>query len=686
MHYALTKLRHSLLLQALVAGVGLGLIAALVYGSYIAEGGFVTDPWVVQGWYEFAPEHGLFELSKLYIDYNGIGIVRSLDFIRLAVQSEVLGFNMTAWLAWQVVMCVIMSTSLFLLLRELRIPAVHAAAIAALILIFPAATSIRIWPIMGSPAAVTLVALGFVLALRAFESRGPRQLALHAVSLLFYVASAFLYEAAVPLMYFSILLYRVRVPWRQAAQRWAVDLAALCVVSLILHSEASARGEQDLAGMIDHAGTMANQALSLFTSVVLPLGDVNHWLTLIATALIPIAAVLMLRRNPRAPQADGLRAWLWVLAAGILVVVLGYAAYVPGDDYYEPLGPGIGNRVNAVPGVGFVLVLYALAMLLATLALSRSWCPRRLVPLAALAACAAVAVCWLQSIDRDEDAFLLAHDEGERVMREVRSAVPAPLAQSVIWTFGQPMEVVPGVPIFDQWGNMSSRVRLAYDDPTLHSLIAAPGVWFDCTPTAIVPHGSYYDTATTEATQANVSYYGRTYFVDTTLGRGELIRTPRECRRAAAFPGSPYLPGERAPAVRVSAPPATDVDPEPARSHPLVPGAVSGYVDYATVEGDVVYLSGWAVTGDQTRPADRAIGIVGGKEVAGAEITGDRPDVVRALSEPSLAKSGFVLAVQRSALKCGARAAGLEVLGALERSATPLPFVGNSSERLEEAC
>jgi hypothetical protein len=53
---------RSSLFQAVIVAAALGVLAALVYGSYIAEGG-----------------------------YNGIGIVRSLDFTRLAIQSMVLG-------------------------------------------------------------------------------------------------------------------------------------------------------------------------------------------------------------------------------------------------------------------------------------------------------------------------------------------------------------------------------------------------------------------------------------------------------------------------------------------------------------------------------------------------------------------------------------------------------------------
>lgn len=690
-------LPRSPLLQTAIVTAGLGVLAALVYGSYIAKGGFVTDPWVVMAWYEFAPDKGPIAFSQFYIENNGLGIVRSLDFIRLALQSVVLGSNMTLWLAWQVTMAVIMSAALFLLLRKLGLAFVHAAAIAALVLIFPAASSIKIWPIMGSPASITLAALGFVVALRAFEKKGRMQFALHGGSLMLFVASAFLYESTLFVMLLSVFVYRIRVPWQQAIRRWIVDLLVLGVVAMVLTAKGSARGQQDIAGTISHAGTMADQALTLLTTVVLPLGAIDRWIVVSVLALIPVTAILMLRRESSPEQATVLRTWLVVLAAGLVVIVAGYAAYVSADNYYEPMSPGIGNRVNAVPSAGFVLVLYGLAMLVAAMALRRSSSSRVLIPGAGLLVCLVVGISWLQPLSRDKEAFILAHKEVERVTRAVQATVPDPPSYSTIWTLGHPFEVAPGIPIFDRWGNLTSRVRLAYGDPTLNGLLGAPGTWFSCGPKEIVPHGAFYDEPSFLDSRLTASRYGRTYFVDTgsKQPRAKLIRTPRECEVAAKkIPRSPYLPGETPPPVPspLSAvdsyrlnPDGTNLVGPDGKQIPVRPGASEGYVDNVVVVGSSISVTGWAAAGTLVAPADQVVAVSGGVGVAGITPAEARPDLVEAYGEPAIEHSGFTFLVERSALDC-TEAPGLTVFGVAEAGASSLTMVGNSESELAAAC
>lgn len=689
-------LPRSPLLQTAIVTVALVALAALVYGPYIAKGGFVTDPWMVMAWYKFAPDKGPIAFSQFYIENNGLGLVRSLDFIRLALQSVVLGSNMTLWLAWQVMMAVIMSGTLFLLLRKLGLAFVHAAAIAALVLVFPAASSIRIWPIMGSPASITLAALGFVVALRAFEKEGRMRFVLHGGSLTLFVASAFLYESTLFVMFLSVLVYRIRVPWQRAIRRWVVDLLALGVVAMVLQAKGSARGQQDFAAMTSHAGTMADQALTLFATVVLPLGDIDRWIVLSILALIPIAATLMLRRESSPEQATALRTWLVVLAAGLVVVVAGYSSYVPADNYYEPMSPGIGNRVNAVPSIGFVLVLYGLAMLAGVLALRRWSSSRVLIPGVGLLVCLLVAISWLQPLSRDKEAFILAHKEVERVTRAVQAVVPNPPPYSTIWTLGHPFEVAPGIPIFDRWGNLTSRVRLAYGDPTLNGLLGAPGTWFSCEPKEIVPHGAFYDEPSF-ADSGFASRYGWTYFVDTgsRQPRAKLIRTPRECEVAAEkFPRSPFLPGESPPPVpspvsavasyRLRPGGTVLVDPDGKRI-PVRPGASKGYVDNVTTAGSSISVTGWAAAGTLAAPADQVVAVSGGDGVAAIAPTVARPDLVEAYGKPAIEFSGFTLLVKRSALDC-AETPGLTVFGIAEAGASSLTLVGNSESELAAAC
>jgi hypothetical protein len=235
-----------------------------------------------------------------------------------------------------------------------------------------------------------------------------------------------------------------------------------------------------------------------------------------------------------------LRRWLVVLAAGLTVVALGYAIYVPGLDFYTPTALGIANRVNAVPGIGWVLVLYSLIMLAATMVFRGIRRGRSLAAAVTLLACVLIGASWVQSITEEADAFTRASREGQDVLTSVRTALPDPPHGSTIWTFGQPAEISPGIPIFGNTWDMTSSVQLMYSDPTMRSFVGFSGTTFVCRPDAIVPGGPSYVVPNPRALENLSSAYGETYFVETTTGRWKRLDTPAQCRRASAsFQRSP---------------------------------------------------------------------------------------------------------------------------------------------------
>lgn len=524
-----------------VVALALGVLAAVVYGPHAIHGGFISDAWVIRAIYEFAPDGGFLGGVEEYLENPNI-IPRPLQAIYFAGQNALFGSDMTAWLGWHVALSAVMSTALYVLLREFDFKRVDAAAISALVLIFPAASSIKFWTAPVSTLTMSLAAFGFVLALRAFRARGRSRILLHGASLAMFAASLLLYELVLLVMLASVLLYRLSVPWRPALGRWLVDCAVLIPTALtVTRSESSAWEVQSVAGMWDHLVVIADQASTLLATVVFPFGGAE-WLALSLLTLLPAGALVVVARLDRgSPARAALRRWLATIAAGLAIVVLGYAIYVPGDDTYVPLGAGIGNRVNAVPSVGWVLVLYGLTMLGATMACCRLARARQVTYALALAACAAVSVNWLQSIDRDSAAFVAAYEEGQRVLRAVEVAVPAPPPSSVIWTFGRPSEIAPGVPVLGA-ADMTTSVRLMYGDRTLRSFVAFSDTTLDCRRDHLAPGGWRY-AAFRVSSAVLESPYGRTYFVDTASGAWERIDSRRQCERAVGmFPRAPDYP------------------------------------------------------------------------------------------------------------------------------------------------
>jgi hypothetical protein len=520
----------------------LAVFAAAIYGPYAVDGGFLSDAWSIQALYEFAPKEGFFGAAEHMLDQPNLR-QRPLNAVYLAALVEVFGSHMGFWIAWAGAVGVLMSVCLFVLLRELGVTRVHAGAMATLVLIFPASSALKLWTaVPGNQLAISLTIVGLLLALRAFKAGGRRGLALHGGSLAMFVASLLLYEAALPIMLASLLLYRLQVSWRAAARRWAADCVALVPLALGI-TRSSNFETQDAEGMWQHMEIIWDQAQTLLTTVVLPFGT-DRWYALVPIGLVVVAALVVQHLLPPGDLARiALRRWLSVVAAGLVVVVLGYAIFVPAIDYYSPLSAGIGNRVNAVPGIGWVLVAYGVVMVASTLVFRGVPNERLLTAGMAGAACLVIGVNWVQAVDRDANAYERAFAAGQRVLQTMGAALPEPPPRSTIWTFGQPVEEVPGVPIFGNTWDMTDSVKLHYGDPTLASLVGFPGTTFDCRADRIVPGGSPHYQIEGRYLTGFDSRYGRTYFLETTSGRLERIVTPAQCRRASeSFPRSPGLP------------------------------------------------------------------------------------------------------------------------------------------------
>jgi hypothetical protein len=522
----------------------LAILAAALYGPQAIHGGFLSDAWSNRALFVFSESHGFFGKIGDLLSKPNIA-VRPLQAVYLVVLNSVFGSHVGYWLTWQVFTNVVMCLTLYLLLRRLSLSAIEAGTVAVLVLLFPAASSIRFWlATIWAPLSLSMVCGGFLLALSAFEAESRRRaLILHAISLALFVASILLYEVALLVMLASVLVYRLRVPWRPAIQRWVVDCAVLIAVTLTVTLSSEAGHESTEAGLFSHAKTIAEQAKVLFTTTVLPLNS-GSWWALVLFALVPAVALGVYRLLPAASAVrPELRRWLLAMLGGLLVAGLGYVIYAPGTDYYIPLGPGIVNRVNAVPSIGWALILYAGAMLAATLALRELPRARLWASIVASAACALIAVGWVKSISTYSDYFTRAYEEDVRVLDKIETALPQPRSRSTIWTFGQPVEIVPGVPVFGNTWDMTSSVQLTYDDPTITSLVASPGTVFHCSPAGVLPSGSYAQ----EDGSPNplfASPYGRTYFVETASGKAIAVKSRKQCRQAIkAFPLSPPYAG-----------------------------------------------------------------------------------------------------------------------------------------------
>ena len=151
---------------------------------------------------------------------------------------------------------------------------------------------------------------------------------------------------------------------------------------------------------------------------------------------------------------------------------------------------------------------------------------------------------WLTSVWRQADLYEQAYHEGERTLDIVTRVLPDPAPESTIWTFGQPVEMSPGIHVFANTWEMTHSVQVRYGDPNMKSFVGYPGTGFMCANSTVSPYGHpQYDGQDATARRYLRSRYGRTYFVNTTTGRVERIASRAQCRRAdSSFQRSPAYP------------------------------------------------------------------------------------------------------------------------------------------------
>ena len=506
----------------------LAAIAAAVFGSHVLSGGFYNDDWAYLVAYRYSEGGVLGALGAFsWLSFRPVGVVY------WPLLYAVLGTQPSTFLAWTVALAVLISSCLYVLLRTLGLERLHAGIIAALVLLFPAADSTRLW-LNGSISSLGIVfyLLGTVLAVRGLAASGRRAWLFHAGGVGLYLLAVWTYEATAGPILLSLLLYRLRAAWRPALARWLVDVAVIGASVVVLGSR-SWHEPQPLSAQVDHAMRIAREALSILSSAALPIGKPGTAATVGLLAALAAAGVVVWRLLPeRDPARGDLRRWLLIALAGGVALGAGYLAYVPADaDAYSPLRPGQHNRVNNLASIGYVTLVYSLVMVAATL-LFRGL-PGRAgwgAAFALLAGCI-IAFGYVQRLDKHAAQWDRSAAIQKQVLASVRTAVPRPPRGAVLYTFGHPIEVVPGVPVFAAAWDLDGAVKLTWEDPSLAAYPAIPGTTFVCGERSFAAKNGNDDFLAPGLDQS--APYGSAFVIDVASARVIHIRDRSACGSAA---------------------------------------------------------------------------------------------------------------------------------------------------------
>jgi len=499
-------------------------LAALLYGSHIARGGFAWDDWenAATTLYDGGPRFvGPFDMREALYE-PGLGLLLPLPHLLFGTEP--------AWhLALAALLGVALSLCLFALLRELVLGAPAAMLAALLMLAFPWSDATRLWATAGlNQVAGCLYLAGALLALRSLRETGERGRRLTRASRALYVASLLTYPVAVLIVAGSTLLHRARVPWRAAWRRGRWELG-LAVVFSVYQRIATTKPVQPFGDQIDHLGVIADQTLTVLSRAVLPAdGLARGWgLALIAT--ICAAAPLLARRRAARGDASGAAALnRWSLTAGAACVAVfgSYAIFATGEPKYVPLADGLYNRVGMFAGAAAAVLVVALAAAVAEALLGGRGGCGRWIAAASATLCAATLAGWSVRVRDDATRWDRATEQADEVLATLHRVLPNPPPGSVIFTTGHARYETAGIPVFSSSFDLRSALRVARRKPAISAYPLGGSLL--CERDAATPGRAPYRTIMRAP-------YGNLFVVDVRGERVAVIRSAAACRRLRAF-------------------------------------------------------------------------------------------------------------------------------------------------------
>lgn len=526
------ELTRARLGETAAVGFALALVAVLLLGDYVVRGGFAWDDWANSATTAYPPAAGY--LGPLNLGLFGF---RPLLALLIAGSHTALGPNPELHLALGLLLALALSMALFAVLRELRVERAPAAAVAALVLVFPWSDSTRLWATAGlNNLAVVLWLVGVLLALRSLDAHGRRRQGLHGAALAVYVASVLIYQATAGLVLVSVLVYAHRAGWGlPVVRRLGVVAVVPLLVALLIGSHAGDTATS-VKEMLTHAGAIASHGLALLGQSLVPVGGLPAraaralGLGVIAAAWVAWRATSAGTFRERTEPPQGLSLAL----GGIAVLLCSYAVFVPAAEKYVPLARGTANRVNMVAALGYALVVVGAATALATsaaAALARVGVSsgRRGISEAAVstALILAIGTGWALHLRSDASSWERAAALRTNVLAAIERRSGALGPGSTVLTVGYPVHVAPGIPVFGKPWDLDGAVKVTLRDGHVAARPLHPGESLLCWEHSMGPMPAFGDRPERAA-------YGRTLVLDVGSGVATRIDSRRACKALAA--------------------------------------------------------------------------------------------------------------------------------------------------------
>ncbi len=482
-HLSSRAINHATRHRGVYGYVLLAGLAIFMCAPRILHGSDIMDDWAIRAEAHFTGFGGVLK-DLLQQDAR-----RPLAAIYFAALFSAIGGHIKLMLAVSSILQLVIATSLYALLRELRFGWLDSVAIAGLTLFFPNSDSTWLWPSASAYSlAVACVLLGCLANVRAVCNGGRHVRRLRVSGIALISAGILTNELVIPLALASGALYFMLTAPRRALRSWSTDLLVLAIVIAtftfrlipVIHGDDN-HEISSFSQMRYHAHVILSQSSTLLTHSLLPFGTPRNSTVLgMVGIIVALALVVTLSLKRKAASRRALVKWMTVATIGLLVIGLGYVMLVPANIYYVPLQPGLGNRINAVSAIGVALVLYAGIALAARLVFRELPHAPRLISGFIVLAVLLAGVGYARRVRADELAWRQSGEFESAILVDLRTHVPTPSPNTSLVTIDTPVETAPGVPVFDASWDLNGAVELMWNDPTLRAFPMTPGMGLEC--------------------------------------------------------------------------------------------------------------------------------------------------------------------------------------------------------------
>lgn len=454
-----------------LAWTTLAIVGALAFMPHVMHGGFYLDDWSIAADTLYPSEGGQSFGDALARFNDVLSSCRPVLIVFFPLKYFLFGTHMKFLLVFSVLLALIVAALLYAVLRLLGVLWYHAWLIAALTVVYPWFDSTRFWE-SASPISLALIfaLAGLWLALIGLSRQSWR---LHGCAALLYLLSMLTYETTLPIIASAGLIYLARAGWQAARLRWAVDLMVVVIAGLwsVTHTP---RTVSSVSGDITHLGEIVVEGGALLGHTALPLAARPHTMLVVGalTGVMVVGLAFYLLSNR--PQGDrdygrGMRQWLLLGLAGMLIAALGWVTFIPADPYYTPSIFGFTNRVNGVAGFGLILAVYSafgvVGMLLGRLLRGARWIPATTTLLFGVM----LGMVYTHVLERHSDLWTAAFRTEMVTVGAIKTKFPHLPHGATVIASGGPAYQTLGVPVFAATWDLNGMVRLQYKDGTLRA-------------------------------------------------------------------------------------------------------------------------------------------------------------------------------------------------------------------------